>query len=142
LRVGPNQYGNSCSNKRFNTPEFYTEGQMANYDPTDLRGQERVQQEDADRKRLLRETEIADVKWLMSSERGRRIIWRLLRTAGVFQLSFDQNAMKMAFNEGQRNFGNQILDNVMKVCPEQFPAMLKEQQDGSRRDGSGDPKPK
>jgi hypothetical protein len=113
-----------------------------NYDPTDLRGQERVQQEDADRKRLLRETEIADVKWLMSSERGRRIIWRLLRTAGVFQLSFDQNAMKMAFNEGQRNFGNQILDIVMKVCPEQFPAMLKEQQDGSRRDGSGDPKPK
>jgi len=118
-----------------------------NYDPTDLHGQALSKEEAAARARILRETEIADVKWLMSSGRGRRMVWRLLAISRVFQSSFDQNAMKMAFNEGFRNFGNQLFHEVMTFCPEMFPVMQreardKEQQDGTRRDGNGDPKPK
>lgn len=112
---------------------------MSNYDPTDLRGQDKQKQELADRERIARDTQIADVKWLMSSRRGRRIMWRLLDLAGPFRLSFDMNAMKMAFNEGQRNLGNQLFNEVMTHCPEQYPAMVKEQQDGKReRDSNGD----
>ena len=119
---------------------------QSNYDPTDLRGQQLSKQEADARARVLREAEIADVKWLMSSPRGRRMMWRLLAISRVFQSSFDQNAMKMAFNEGHRNFGNQLFDEVMTFCPEMFPVMQreardKEQQDG-KRDGNGDPKPK
>ena len=44
-----------------------------NYDPTDLRGHDRGKREDDARKRLIREMEAADVKWLMSSRKGRRI---------------------------------------------------------------------
>ena len=114
-----------------------------NYDPIDLRGQELSKEEAEARARVLRETEIADVKWLMSSPRGRRLVWRLLAISGVFQSSFDQNSMKMAFNEGRRNFGNQLFDEVMTFCPEMFPVMQrdardnKEQQDGTKRDGNG-----
>jgi hypothetical protein len=106
------------------------------YDPTDLVGQADSKQEAEARQQVLRETEIADVKWLMSSERGRRFIYRLLEISGVFQISFDPNAMRMAFNEGKRDFGNRIFHQVMTVCPEQVPAMLKEQHDG-KRDASG-----
>jgi len=114
---------------------------LSNYEPTDLNGQAEEKQEAEARIRVLRETEISDLKWLMSSERGRRIMWRVLEMAGVFQLSFDANAMRMAFNEGRRAYGNQILSQLMTVCPEQYPAMLKEHRNG-KRDGNGDPNSK
>lgn len=111
---------------------------MATYDPTDLRGQEKDRHEADARKRAVRETEIADIKWLMSSKRGRRILWRLLDLSGPFRLSFDPNAMKMAFNEGNRNLGNQLFNEVMTLCPEMYPAMVEEQQDdGKQREGNG-----
>lgn len=110
---------------------------MSNYDPTDLSGQQQNKQEADARKRVVRKGEIADVEWLMSSRRGRRIMWRLLDLSGPFRLSFDPNAMKMAFNEGNRNLGNQLFNEVMTLCPELYPVMVKEQQD-EKRDGNGD----
>ncbi len=109
---------------------------MSSYDPTDLRGQQEDKRETDARKRVVREMEIADMKWLMSSKRGRRIMWRLLELSGPFRLSFDPNAMKMAFNEGNRNLGNQLFNELMTLCPEMYPVMVKEQQN-DQRDGNG-----
>lgn len=109
---------------------------MADYNPTDLRAQQDDRREAEARKRLVREVEIADVKWLMSSKRGRRIMWRLLELSGPFRLSFDTNAMRMAFNEGNRNLGNKLFNEVMDLCPELYPVMVKEQHDANR-DGDG-----
>ncbi len=111
---------------------------MSGYnDPLDVRSAEQKKREADARKRLVRETEIADVKWLMSSKKGRRFMWRLLDLSGPFRLSFDPNAMRMAFNEGNRNLGNQLFDEVMTLCPEMYPVMVKEQQDG-KRNSDGD----
>lgn len=106
------------------------------HDPTDLRGQQEDKREAEAQERVARETEIADLKWLMSSPRGRRIMWRLLEMSGPFRMSFDTNAMRMAFNEGNRNLGNRLFHEVMTLCPELYPVMAKEQQDGDR-DGNG-----
>lgn len=108
---------------------------MGGYDPIDSRERDLEKQEADSRKRLARELEIADVQWLMSSKRGRRIMWRLLELSGPFRLSFDPNAMKMAFNEGNRNLGNQLFNELMNLCPEMYPVMVKEQQND--RDGGG-----
>jgi hypothetical protein len=107
------------------------------YDPTDLNGQDADREAQADRLRLLSEVEQLDVKWLMGSKRGRRIVWRLLEQARVFALSFDTNAMRMAFNEGNRNYGNRTLDLIHTTCPELFSVMLKESNDGSSSGGTG-----
>lgn len=109
---------------------------MKRYDPTDIRGQEQDKREIEARKRLDRQVEIADFKWLMSSPRGRRILWRLLEMSGPFRLSFDTNAMRMAFNEGNRNLGNQLLNEVMTLCPDKYPVMVKEHEHD--RNGNGD----
>lgn len=107
-------------------------------DPTDLAGQEAAREEAETRKRLAGETEELDVKWLMGSKRGRRIVWRLLEQAGVFRLSFDENPMKMAFNEGNRNFGNRTLSQIHDFCNELYPVMVKENTHGNpRNDGNG-----
>jgi hypothetical protein len=99
---------------------------MSNYDPLDIRGQERTKEEKEVRGKIDRENEETDVKWLMSSKRGRRVIWRLLEQSGVFRLSFNSNSMTMAFNEGQRNFGNRTLNLIHTHCSELYPVMLKE----------------
>lgn len=96
------------------------------YDPTDLNAIELAKEETALRKRMANETEELDLKWLMSSKRGRRIVWRLLEQAGVFRISFDANALQMAFKEGNRNFGNRTLSQIHGVCPELYPVMVKE----------------
>jgi hypothetical protein len=107
------------------------------YDPTDLQGQEVDREAKATRVRLSSEVEELDVKWLMGSKRGRRIVWRLLEQAGVFRLSFDTNAMRMSFNEGNRNFGNRTFELIRRVCLERFAQMLEESNDGSSSDGTG-----
>lgn len=112
---------------------------MSNYDPLDVRGQERAKADKDLRDRLARENEEADLKWLMGTKRGRRIVWRLLDRAGVFRLSFNTNAMQMAFAEGTRNEGLRTLAQIHALCPELYPVMVKEQTNDNRNadDGSG-----
>lgn len=74
-----------------------------------------------------------DTKWLMSTKKGRRIVWRLLELARVFRLSYDTNPMAMAFNEGNRNFGNQLLAEIQSLCPERYLEMLRENNHGSKQ---------
>lgn len=114
---------------------------MSNYDPTDIRSQERAKADTDLRNRLAKDTEESDLKWLMGSKRGRRIVWRFLDRAGVFRLSFNTNSMTMAFNEGNRNEGLRILAQIHTLCPELYPVMVKGQihdnrnaDDGSRND--------
>lgn len=114
---------------------------MNDYDPEDVQSQQRAKADADLRTRLAKDTEEADLRWLMSSKRGRRIVWRALDRAGVFRLSFNTNAMTMAFNEGNRNEGLRVLAQIHTLCPEMYAVMLKEQNhdnrnldDGSRND--------
>lgn len=99
---------------------------MEDHNPTDLAAPERKQREAKDRNKLAQDGEIEDIKWLMGSKRGRRIVYRLLDQAGVFRISFNTNAMQMAFNEGNRNYGNKVLALITSTCPTQYAELLNE----------------
>ena len=113
---------------------------MSSSDPTDIQAQEAIREAAKRRELVARQTAADDFKWLMGSKRGRRIVWGLLEDAGVFRLSFDTNAMKMAFAEGNKNYGLRILAMIHTLCPELYPTMTKENQhdrhadDGRRND--------
>lgn len=107
---------------------------MSDYDPTDIRSQERAQDDNDLRAKLASATEEADLIWLMGNKRGRRIVWRILDRAGVFRLSFSSDAMAMAFAEGNRNEGLRILSAIHTLCPERYPVMVKEQILDNRND--------
>ncbi len=94
--------------------------------PTDIEQQEALRREERERTRVLQLQEMEDLKWLMNAKRGRRFIHRWLERAGVFQLSFNTNAMTMAFNEGRRNEGLALTNRLMAACPEQWALMMKE----------------
>lgn len=100
---------------------------MSNYDPLDLRGQERNKEQSEERHKLAADQEKADMQWLMSSKRGRRIMWRLLERTGVYRSSFTGNS-ETFFREGARNVGLMLMAQIHEVCPDQYAVMLKEQQ--------------
>lgn len=110
---------------------------VSNYDPTDLRGQDELKAEKANQERLAKEVEEGDWKWLMGKPRGRRIVWRLLAEAGVDRLSFNTNALVMAFNEGNRSSGNRTLAKIFSHCPDQYSLMHRENTNVRDSDGNG-----
>lgn len=78
-------------------------------------------------KALATQQQETDFLWLMRDKRGRRIVWRQLAEAGVFQQSFHPDAMTMAFKEGRRAAGLQLLTQVHLLCPDLYTTMMKEQ---------------
>lgn len=96
----------------------------------------------AEERKLQRQLEATeeeqDIRWLMGSKRGRRIVWRLLEASELFTSTFVPDALRLAFVEGKRHFGGNLLSTIHAHCPELYPVMVKERKQHVRRnDGDG-----
>lgn len=69
-----------------------------------------------------------DFKWLMSSPRGRRIVWWLLSKANIYGSSFHTSGSITAFNEGRRSLGLEVLGSVHLHAADRYMEMVKEQE--------------
>jgi len=78
-----------------------------------------------------RDTEIADLKNLLSSKRGRRIVWRILEQTGMHRTSFTGNSTTF-FNEGQRNIGLWLVEQVLSADTDAYLEMVKENRLGDQ----------
>lgn len=71
-----------------------------------------------------------DFVWLMGDERGRRLVYWLIRDAGVFHSTYNPRAanasIDMAFGEGRKEVGYKLLDRINRHTPEQYFRMMKE----------------
>jgi hypothetical protein len=66
------------------------------------------------------------MKNLMNTMAGRAFIYGKLERAHVFATSFSPNALTMAFAEGERSRGLELLSDIMTYCPEQYVPMMRE----------------
>lgn len=89
--------------------------------------------EKAQRAQLAAQTEIDDLLWLMSDKRGRRFVWRQLVGSGIYRTSWSGDALSMAFNEGRRNGGLVLLDEINRHCADRVSEMQKEARAHERR---------
>nr|WP_314520718.1 hypothetical protein [uncultured Lelliottia sp.] len=78
------------------------------------------------KKRDLAKREIDDIKFVMGSEQGRRVVWGLLEKGKVFGTCFNIDPHVTAFNEGQRNLALMLFQRVMAHCPTQYLKMADE----------------
>lgn len=77
--------------------------------------QKNIQADIDEQTRIRNERDIDDLKHVLKSKQGRRVLWRLLERCGTFWISYvPQDAGATAFNEGQRNIGNQLLSEINK----------------------------
>lgn len=88
------------------------------------RAEERIELE-----QKLRDEALAD---LLSTPKGRDLYWFWMGQTGVFETSFNTNALTMAKNEGMRNFGLMLLTDLHRVAPEKYTLMVQEQE---KKDG-------
>ncbi len=95
-------------------------------DPTDLAGQEQDALYADALAAKARQKEVDDLKWLMAHAQGRRIVWRLLAHTGIYRSTFHTSGSVMSRQEGIREVGLFLLDEVENAAPGEFLKMLGE----------------
>lgn len=93
---------------------------MTDFDEEELRTQNERKKHD------LEQREKDDIKFVMDSEQGRRVVWGLLEKGQVFGTCFNVDPHITAFNEGQRNLALVLFQRVMTHCPDQYLKMAAE----------------
>ena len=93
---------------------------MTDFDEEELRIQNERKKND------LEQREKDDIKFVMDSEQGRRVVWGLLEKGQVFCTCFNVDPNITAFNEGQRNLALVLFQRVMTHCPDQYLKMAAE----------------
>lgn len=89
----------------------------------------------ATRSKHRRETELADVRAVMSTLEGRRLIWRQLLAGKMFENRFSDNSLRMAFNEGNANQASWLLADIDAACPELYDTMRREARKSEESNG-------
>lgn len=74
---------------------------------------------------LSREREIEELRQLLETYGGRSYIWRLLDMCGVYKTSFTGNSTTF-FNEGRRDIGLRILEELFEASPNVYTLMRSE----------------
>lgn len=72
-----------------------------------------------------------DLKNVLSTHTGRRVLWRIIRgwaadVTGTFSISMTGNSQTF-FNEGQRSVAVRVMQECQRVSPLDYVAMLTEQ---------------
>ena len=97
------------------------------------------------REALERQCRLADLQWVIDDPRGRRFVRYLLVDSGVFNTSFNQNAMEFARAEGRKSYGTKLLELIEEHFPNQYLALKREvraERDEFNRKRASDRNPK
>ena len=104
---------------------------MTDYDPYLPKDLQRKEKEDA--RRLAREQEEEDLRWLMSTKQGRRVAHQILSMTGMFRSSYTGNS-ETFFREGMRNVGLILTNSLHTLTPSEYLLMLEEAQNARPSD--------
>ncbi|HDT0667840.1 TPA: hypothetical protein QIB91_000672 [Klebsiella aerogenes] len=93
---------------------------MTDIDDEKLRAEREIEAREREQR------DIDDIKFVMDSEKGRRVVWQILVEGQVFGTCFSPDPYVTAFNEGKRNHALTLLQRVMVHCPDQYLKMAAE----------------
>src|SRR6266704_2332873 len=70
--------------------------------------------------------------YIMSTAPSRAWMYDKLEICHVFRSSFSTDALAMAFAEGERNIGLQLVGDIMVACPDDYILMMREANERER----------
>lgn len=95
------------------------------YDPFDLETQQgEAEEASVESERAGREA-AKDLKDVMSTASGRRVIWSVIDTCGLFRAAYTGGDGTI-FNEGMRNVALKLVAQLRAACPSEYLTMLEE----------------
>ena len=107
------------------------EGKNKNYNPLEYEFDAEQAASNAEADKAKRFQELDDIKFLMSSAQGRRVLYRLLAIAGVHSTAFRVSGSRETdFTLGMQNFGYLLQAEVNVACPNFYLQMLREHNRG------------
>ncbi len=72
----------------------------------------------------LRAQRLDDMRWVMGTEQGRRVIWEIMDKCGLMSRNSALDPVVMNRNEGKRDLGVDLHEWVMEAAPASFLKML------------------
>jgi hypothetical protein len=92
-----------------------------------------TQVKEAEKKdKLERDLQIDDMKFILSTPQGRRLVWRYLEFCGIFRSIWHPSA-EIHFNEGMRNVGLRLITDIEEANPDALVLMMKEAKEGDQK---------
>ncbi len=76
-----------------------------------------------------RQQQLNDICAIMDTAAGRRWVSRILAKAGFYRTSFTGESERTIFNEGMRNLGLWLFNEIDEACAKQIIVMMQEHQD-------------
>lgn len=92
----------------------------------DLSPEERINRKREEHRQGIKARETADLKTVMTTPEGRRVVMRILEEGRAFGSCFDQNAIQMAYKEGQRDIALFLLKDLEADHQAQYLQMVRE----------------
>jgi hypothetical protein len=85
-------------------------------------GDEKQVKKNKTRKKIQAEQEQIDLKTILATAGGRRVIWWILEECGVYRTSFTGNSHTF-FNEGKRQIGLMLIEKIFAADPTAYTNM-------------------
>jgi len=96
---------------------------------------DRKQVKNAEQKeKFLRQQELRDISFILSSDQGRRYIWRMLGVTKTEKQTYEGDVNWSIFNAGERNIGLIIKADILEADPMSFIKMMLEAKDRSEKE--------
>lgn len=81
---------------------------------------------------LSRRDELDDIRFILSTKNGRRVLWRLLTHCNVFGSVWHPSAL-IHHNSGRQDVGHFIMAEITEASPDAFLTMMKENKEGEMK---------
>lgn len=85
-----------------------------------------LERHEQDLRESLANREREDLREVLDTAAGRRVLWSILDVSGVYGLSFTGEALGSAFNEGRRQIGITLLQKIEDLAPGSYLTMQRE----------------
>lgn len=79
----------------------------------------------AEKESLRREQELADLREILGTPAGKRVIWRFLAHCGTFESIWEPSA-KIHYLSGKQDVGHFLMAEIVEAMPEALLEMMKE----------------
>ena len=80
------------------------------------------------------ERDLSDIRAVSKTPEGRRFMWRILSRSGVFRTNGCSDAIQMAKVEGMREYGIELLNDIMHAKSSLFSQLQQEHASEKKRE--------
>lgn len=73
-----------------------------------------------------RDRELDDVRAVLATKEGRRLLWRVMVHCSAFDSVFHENPLRMAHGSGKQDVGHFVMAEINAAQPDAFHTMMQE----------------